>query len=60
MWSSRLPLATDAVASPAPADVVVTGTEHGVRLEDGVARLARNRLKQLVKEMGRTRVASQG
>jgi hypothetical protein len=31
--------------------VVSARAEHGVRLEDGVARLARNRLKQLVKEM---------
>jgi hypothetical protein len=31
--------------------VVSARTEHGVRLEDGVARRARNRLKQLVKEM---------
>ncbi|MEV6296736.1 hypothetical protein AB0M41_41440 [Streptomyces sp. NPDC051896] len=30
--------------------VVSARAEHGVRLEDGVARLARNRLKQLVKE----------
>lgn len=31
--------------------VVTARTEHGIKLEDGVARLARNRLKQLVKEM---------
>ena len=31
--------------------MVSARTEHGVRLEDGVARRARNRLKQLVKEM---------
>ncbi|WP_406187960.1 hypothetical protein [Streptomyces sp. NBC_01006] len=31
--------------------VVSARADHGVRLEDGVARLARNRLKQLVKEM---------
>ncbi|MEV7817370.1 hypothetical protein AB0P05_43035 [Streptomyces flaveolus] len=31
--------------------VVTARAEHGVRLEDDVARLARNRLKQLVKEM---------
>ncbi|MFE5534817.1 hypothetical protein [Streptomyces sp. NPDC056492] len=31
--------------------VVSARADHGVRLEDGVARLACNRLKQLVKEM---------
>ncbi|MGW1364726.1 integrase [Streptomyces chartreusis] len=31
--------------------VVTARAEHGVKFEDGVARLARNRLKQLVKEM---------
>ncbi|MFJ2922851.1 integrase [Streptomyces sp. NPDC087307] len=31
--------------------VVSSRTEHGVKLEEGVARLARNRLKQLVREM---------
>lgn len=31
--------------------VVSARAEHGVQMEDGVARLARNRLKQLVKEM---------
>ncbi|WP_107475784.1 integrase [Streptomyces sp. Sge12] len=31
--------------------VVSARAEHGVRLEEGIARLARNRLKQLVKEM---------
>ncbi|MFD3504867.1 integrase [Streptomyces sp. NPDC058678] len=31
--------------------VVSARAEHGLKLEDGIARLARNRLKQLVKEM---------
>ncbi|MGC8923537.1 site-specific integrase [Streptomyces griseoaurantiacus] len=31
--------------------VVTARAEHGVRLEDGIARLARKRLKQLMKEM---------
>ncbi|MFJ8855180.1 integrase [Streptomyces sp. NPDC102437] len=31
--------------------VVSARTEHGVKLEEGVARLARNRLKQLAREM---------
>ncbi|MFC9227393.1 hypothetical protein ACFTZI_00085 [Streptomyces decoyicus] len=31
--------------------VVSARADHGMKLEDGVARLARNRLKQLVKEM---------
>jgi hypothetical protein len=43
--------------APSTIDRRISGTvvsaraEHGVRLENGVARLARNRLKQLVKEM---------
>ncbi|MFF4402510.1 hypothetical protein [Streptomyces sp. NPDC001480] len=43
--------------APSTIDRRISGTavsarsEHGVRLEDGVARLGRNRLKQLVKEM---------
>jgi hypothetical protein len=43
--------------APSTIDRRISGTvvsaraEHGVKLEDGVARLARNRLKQLVKEM---------
>ncbi|MCX4429607.1 integrase [Streptomyces mirabilis] len=43
--------------APSTIDRRISGTvvsaraEYGVRLEDGVARLARNRLKQLVKEM---------
>lgn len=43
--------------APSTIDRRISGTvvsaraEHGVRLEDGIARLARNRLKQLVKEM---------
>ncbi|MFC9243951.1 hypothetical protein ACFT7S_07865 [Streptomyces sp. NPDC057136] len=43
--------------APSTIDRRITGTvvtarsEHGVKPEDGVARLARNRLKQLVKEM---------
>ncbi|MGW4506836.1 hypothetical protein ACWENO_19585 [Streptomyces sp. NPDC004436] len=43
--------------APSTIDCRITGTvvsactDHGVRLEEGVARLARNRLKQLVKEM---------
>lgn len=32
--------------------IVTARTEHGVETEQGLARLARNRLKQLVKEMG--------
>jgi hypothetical protein len=42
--------------------VVSARAEHGLKLEDGVARLARNRLKQLVKEMeaiGETRGCGQ-
>lgn len=44
-------------AAPSTIDCRISGTvvsaraEHGVMLEEGVARLARNRLKQLVKEM---------
>ncbi|MFI9809549.1 integrase [Streptomyces sp. NPDC052301] len=43
--------------APSTIDRRISGTvvsaraDHGLRLEDGVARLARNRLKQLVKEM---------
>ncbi|MFH8760325.1 hypothetical protein [Streptomyces atroolivaceus] len=43
--------------APSTIDRRISGTvvsaraQHGLKLEDGVARLARNRLKQLVKEM---------
>lgn len=48
---------TGTFTAPSTIDRRLSGTvvsaraEHGVKLEDGIARLARNRLKQLVKEM---------
>ncbi|MFI6149315.1 hypothetical protein [Streptomyces sp. NPDC051109] len=48
---------TGTCTAPSTIDRRISGTvvsaraEHGVRMEDGVGRLARNRLEQLVKEM---------
>jgi hypothetical protein len=50
-WKAGTCTAPSTVDRRISGTVVSARAEHGVKLEEGVARLARNRLRQLVKEM---------